>query len=92
MKECINDSYTYWRWNRMKSYGACVWDDREIFINEKAHKRKPMEMLDSLVHENEHARAPELGEREILCIVAELLPTLTHPQIVRYFKLFYGTP
>ena len=90
MKEVIAPSYKIFTWNRMKPLGLCDWENREIFINEKAHKNKPVEMLDTLVHEEAHAVYPEFNEREVAGLVAEMLPTLTHPQIVAYFNLYYG--
>lgn len=74
----------------MKELGLCEWESREIFINDKAHKDKPMELFDTLAHESMHSVYPELGEREIASLTAELLPTLTHPQVVKYFELYYG--
>lgn len=83
--------------NKMRDYGTIDLKKKIIKINKKAHKishkndtlsKTYSELIDTIVHEENHRKYPKMSEKKIVKKTAHEVETMGPKQKAKYYKLY----
>ena len=73
----------------MKAYGMTDFGKKVIKVNKaKSKKGSHGEVMDSIFHEETHAKHPKMHEKTVRKVTQAMLPTLSAKQRQKYYSMY----